>query len=178
MRVQLQETAVEFVGLGHNHVVLAYQQVGAVVLGDSSKEGGATLTALSEDVRGECAGRGLAVCSGNSQADLSPGNLSQHPGALDYLVSFPAYRHQFLQVFRNGWGVNHQSVLDVFRNQFGGVSVMHAYALLTELTGQFGFSAVISAYVQALEIVVPGYGAHTYSAYAYEIYVLVHYISL
>ena len=172
IRVQLEETPVEFVCLRHHHVVLAHQQVGAVVLGDAAEEGIAAFAAFGEDVGHEGGCGGLAVGAGYRQAGLPGGDLAQHAAALDNAVAVFLHELQFLKAFRDSGGVDHEGFLHVLGDAVDVVFVMHGNPFLLQLMGEVGGSAVVAAHAVALEFVVTGYGAHPYAAYSYEVYVL------
>ena len=172
LREQLQERAVELVGLGHDRRGVAHQEVAAVVAGNASQKGRASLAAFGEDVGGEGGCGGFPVGAGNRQAALAAGDLSQDAGALEQGIA--AFRHffQLSQVHRDGRGIDHQGVLHLVRDQVRPVLIVDGDAFPLQLGGELGRGAVVSAHLVTLEFVVTGQGAHSDSADADEINVV------
>ena len=171
IRMQLQETPVEFVGFCNHHVVLAHQDVGAVVLGYASQESSATLSGRSKYMGDKSGCGGFAVSAGYGQALLCVGNLSQHAAALDNPVTVFAHVLEFLQAFGNGRSIYYQSFIDPGGDAAGIVVIMHLNAFLLQFCREVGRSAVVSAHVVSAELVIACDGAHPYAAYAYKVYV-------
>ena len=173
-REELQEGAVELVRLGHYDRVVAYEQVGVIVLGYASEEGGTPGSAVLVDVGEKGGSSGLAVSACHGEAALALCYLSQGARALQQAVALLPDIFQFRHVLRNGRGIDHEAVLLVLRNPFGHRLVVDVHPLGLQGAGQIGRRTVVAADLQTLGLVISGNGAHSYSAYAYEIHFVVH----
>ena len=177
LREQLEEGAVEFIGLRHNGGVLRHEEIGAVVAGDAAQERTAALSAVGEDMGDEGRCGGFSVRTGNGQAALSLGNLAQGTGTLEKEVAFLAGFHQLSQIGGNGGRVHHQGLVFVLRKELRLILVMHVNALSLQREGEVGGGPVITGHVVPLELVVAGKRTHADAANSYKVNVL-HYTNL
>ena len=176
--MQLQQGAVELVGLRHHGRGVAHEHVGAVVPGNPAEEGRAAGTAFGQDVGYHGRGRGLAVGAGDREACLAAGELSEHARALHDLVALLARVCELAEVVGDGRSVDHEGVLPVFGNHGAVVMVMHGNALCFKLPRELGGRAVVARDAAALEFAETGYRAHAYAAYSYEVYVAVSHLAI
>ena len=116
-RMQVQERAVEFIGLGYDDIVVTQQKVGAVVLGDAAQKRRAAFARLGEDVGQHGAGGRLAVSTGDSQTPLARGYLSEGLCPFYYAVAVCPDVDHLSHVGRHGRCVDDQSLLRCGRNQ-------------------------------------------------------------
>ena len=168
-RVQLEEGAVKLVSLRHDGRRVACQKVGVVILGDSSKKSRAAFAAFREDVRHEGACCGLPVRSRHSQASLTLGQLTEHPGSLDQSVAVLPHIDKFLKVSRNGRGIDDKCRCHVLWNIIGVILVVDVNPFLLKRVGQVRWCPVVARDRIAFELVVPCDGAHADATDSYEI---------
>ena len=168
-RVQLEEGAVKLVSLRHDGRRVACQKVGVVILGDSSKKSRAAFAAFREDVRHEGACCGLPVRSRHSQASLTLGQLTEHPGSLDQSVAVLPHIDKFLKVSRNGRGIDDKCRCHVLWNIIGVILVVDVNPFLLKRVGQVRWCPVVASDRIAFELVVPCDGAHADATDSYEI---------
>ena len=170
LREQLVEGAVELVGLGHHHVVVTHEEVRSVVAGDAAEEGGASFTALGEDMGDHRGGGRLAVRAGDGEAALALRDLAEGEGALDHAVPVLPHEIQLLELV-DGRRPDDEGLLRVGRNEVRTVVIMHADPFRHELRRQVRRRLVIAGHRVPLELEIPGQGAHPDTSDAYEIYV-------
>jgi len=172
-RMQVQERAVEFIGLGYDDIVVTQQKVGAVVLGDAAQKRRAAFARLGEDVGQHGAGGRLAVSTGDSQTPLARGYLSEGLCPFYYAVAVCPDVDHLSHVGRHGRCVDDQSLLRCRRYQ-GYIAVkMHRDALFLQGLGHRRRCPVVSGHIEPGMTAVPGYRAHADASDAYEIYVTV-----
>ena len=162
--MQPQEGAVELIGLGDHQPAVGEQEVGAVVAGNASEEGGAAFSRDCEDVGQHGAGRSFSVGAGYCQAAVSVCNLLKGLRALDGAVTAAAGVGQLSHFRRDGRGVDDQGVL-LRRGQEGGIVLeMNRDALLLQCLGDGRGCAVVAADPAAGVMVPAGEGAHADAA--------------
>ena len=171
LREELVEGAVELVGLGHHHVVVADEEVRPVVAGDAAEEGGAAFAALREDMGDHRRGGRLAVGAGDGETALAFRNLAEGEGALDHAVSVLPHEIQFLELM-DGRRPDDEGLRHIGRNEVRAVVVVDADPFRRQLRRQVRRRLVITGHRVSLELEIPGQGAHPDASDAYEIYVL------
>ena len=167
--MQLKETAVELVGLGHHYRILAHQQVGAVVLGDTAEEGTAAFAAFGKDMRHKRTGSGFAVGTGNRQTGLSLSDFAKHAAALDHPVTVAHNEPVFSQIAWDGGGIDHKCGLHVGGDARRVVVVVHCNSFGLEFCSEGRGGAVVTGHAESLERIVTGDGAHAYASDSEEV---------
>lgn len=169
---QLQERAVELVGLDGQPVAGAIDEVVVEVLGDASEEGAASAAGRVVEPCGEGCRGGLAVRTGNGHDVFVAGEHAEDLGAFQHPETVLAEPAQFGVVVRQGGGVNNERLVRIAECRFDQrriVRVVDVGALFGEAAGEGGFRAVITGHGGPFEQVVAGDGTHADAADAEKI---------
>ena len=177
MGMQLQEGAVEFVGLGHQDRILAQQQVGVVILGDAAQECVAAFARSGQDMGEEGTGRGLAMGARYGEAFLAARDFAKGFRAFAQGIAVAADILEFAELFRNRRRIDDKGMGDVFRDGVDVILVVDGDALSFECVRKGRRRTVVARHFKPAVLEVPCDGTHADPADSDKIIIRIHHSS-